>query len=171
MQRAYDKYGDFSFQILEEWEPDLVVAMEQYWMNMLQPDLNILPVAGSRLGVRASEATKEKQRGRVVSQETRKKIREARLLQVLSPEVLARRSTSVRARFNTPVSCSNGKNYASVKEASSDTGVPSPSISHVLTGLVDISRTRHGLNFWYTLGYSREASSSTGGVSSISTAV
>lgn len=52
LQRAWDKYGEsaFKFEILERWEPEFLVGMEQWWMNMLQPEYNICKVAGSTLG-------------------------------------------------------------------------------------------------------------------------
>ncbi len=53
LQRAWNKYGEgaFKFETLEQWEPEFLVSMEQWWMNMLQPEYNIAPVAGSSLGV------------------------------------------------------------------------------------------------------------------------
>ena len=52
LQRAWNKYGEdaFEFDVLEYWEPEFLISMEQWWMNMLQPEYNIAPVAGNSLG-------------------------------------------------------------------------------------------------------------------------
>lgn len=59
LQRAWNKYGEsaFEFEVLERWEPEFLVSMEQWWMNILAPEYNIVPVAGSSLGsTRSDEA-------------------------------------------------------------------------------------------------------------------
>lgn len=60
LQRAWNKYGDaaFVFEILEKWNIEFLVSMEQWWMNMLSPEYNIAPVARSCLGVKHTEETK-----------------------------------------------------------------------------------------------------------------
>lgn len=60
LQRAWNKYGEnaFKFEILECWEPELLISMEQWWMNMLCPEYNIAPVAGNSLGVKHSKKTR-----------------------------------------------------------------------------------------------------------------
>ena len=52
LQSAWSKYGEsaFEFDVLEYWEPEFLVSMEQWWMNVLQPEYNIQPVAYSRIG-------------------------------------------------------------------------------------------------------------------------
>ena len=62
LQRAWSKYGEdaFVFDVLEYWEPEFLVSMEQWWMNMLKPGYNILRVAGSSLGLTHTDETKEK---------------------------------------------------------------------------------------------------------------
>ena len=59
LQNAWNKYGEdvFEFEVIEYWEPEFLISMEQWWMNMLQPEYNIAPVAGSCLGIkRTAEA-------------------------------------------------------------------------------------------------------------------
>ncbi len=160
MQNAYNKYQQFSFKVIEECEPDITIALEQYWINTVDPDLNINRVAASRLGTRVSEATLAKLRGRTRSEETKQKVRDARAKQVFSPEDLAKRAAGVRAAFNTPVSCSDGNSeiqYESVRAAAVGTGVNAKTISKMLTGVTKPGRARHGLTFWYTYGCSRAA--------------
>jgi len=62
LQRAWNKYGEdaFEFEVLEHWEPEFLISMEQWWMNMLRPEYNIAPVAGSSLGYKHTGAAKVK---------------------------------------------------------------------------------------------------------------
>lgn len=67
--RAWEKYGEnaFSIDVLETCEPsrEVLLEREQHYLDALKPTYNMLPVAGSRLGSRMSERTKEKLRNRV----------------------------------------------------------------------------------------------------------
>jgi len=62
LQNAWNKYGEdaFLFEILEYWEPEFLISMEQWWMNMLCPEYNIVPVAGSSLGHKFSDEARSK---------------------------------------------------------------------------------------------------------------
>jgi group I intron endonuclease len=55
------KYGhsNFSIDILEYCEPSLLVEREQYYIDILKPEYNILKNVGSRLGSKQSEETKQ----------------------------------------------------------------------------------------------------------------
>jgi len=101
LQRAFDRYGKaiFVFSILEAIEPQTLLVREQYFVDMLNPEYNIAPVAGSPMlgrhhtleacqkmsetltGRRHSAEHKrnlsEAARGRRLSAETRQKISEA----------------------------------------------------------------------------------------------
>ena len=85
LQNAWNKYGEnaFEFDVLEYWEPEFLVSMEQWWMNMLQPEYNILPTAGSPLGYRHTKESLAKQSlaqmGRKHSDETKAKISAAHM--------------------------------------------------------------------------------------------
>ena len=61
--RALLKYGysQFSLEILEYCESENCIAREQYYLNLLPHDYNILPNAGSLLGFKHSEETRAKQ--------------------------------------------------------------------------------------------------------------
>lgn len=73
---------NFSLDILEYCEINLLIEREQYYLDLLKPDYNILTVANSRLGSIQSEATKMKisisNKGKLLGKthtyETRKKI-------------------------------------------------------------------------------------------------
>jgi group I intron endonuclease len=60
--KALLKYGyaNFSLEILEYCEPSKCVEREQYYLDLLKPEYNILPTAGSSFGFRHSEESKNK---------------------------------------------------------------------------------------------------------------
>ena len=60
LQNSWNKHGDdtFEFDVIEYWEPEFLVGMEQWWMNMLKPEYNICKVAGSNLGVKHTAESK-----------------------------------------------------------------------------------------------------------------
>lgn len=55
----YD-YNMFRLDILEYCEIDVILHREQYYIDLLKPEYNILKVAGSRLGSKHNEYTKIK---------------------------------------------------------------------------------------------------------------
>lgn len=64
LQNTWNKYGEasFKFEIVEECTREQLVIREQYWMDKLNPELNMNAKAGSRLGTRHSPEAKEKMR-------------------------------------------------------------------------------------------------------------
>lgn len=101
MQRAYNKYGKehFSCEILFICSPKDCIRYEQMCLDYLTPwnpkiGYNIAKIAGSNLGVRCSQSTKEKLRkinlGKPCSQETKDKIRATHLGVKKSPEHVAK---------------------------------------------------------------------------------
>ena len=53
-------YSRFTLEILEYCDPSEAVLREQYYIDLLNPDYNILKFAGSTLGYKHSEYTKAK---------------------------------------------------------------------------------------------------------------
>ena len=53
-------YDNFKLEILEHCEPSELIKREQYYLDLLKPDYNVLKIAGSPLGVKLSEETKAK---------------------------------------------------------------------------------------------------------------
>lgn len=50
LQRAYNKYNkNFTFEIIEECDKELLFEKEQYWIDLLKPHYNMMPVAGRPL--------------------------------------------------------------------------------------------------------------------------
>jgi len=64
LRNAWNKYGEgsFYFGVLEPVKnKEDLLNREQYWMDELQPEYNILPTAGSPLGFKWTEESKQKQ--------------------------------------------------------------------------------------------------------------
>jgi len=55
-------YSNFSLEILEYSEPDknIILEREQYYLDLLKPEYNILSTAGSSLGHKHSKETRDK---------------------------------------------------------------------------------------------------------------
>lgn len=66
MQRHVTKYGidDLKFTILEFCNKDQLIEREQHYIDLLSPEFNLCPIAGSSLGRKFSEETKKKFRGK-----------------------------------------------------------------------------------------------------------
>lgn len=105
LQRAFDKYGESSFQffVLEVVENKLeLAAREQFWIDSLgvcgDGGYNILPTAYSGAGVKRSKEVCEKIRiskiGLKHTPEAKEKMRNAKLGQKHSSETIAKRSAS-----------------------------------------------------------------------------
>ena len=60
--RALLKYGysKFSLEILEYCEAEETVNREQYYIDLLDPEYNLCPIAGSSLGRKVSDETRAK---------------------------------------------------------------------------------------------------------------
>lgn len=67
-------YSKFRLDILEFCDPCDVIKREQYYINLLKPEYNILKTAGSMLGYKHTEKALAKFIGRKHSEITRKKI-------------------------------------------------------------------------------------------------
>jgi hypothetical protein len=74
IDRALLKYGysNFMFEILEYCTKDNVLEREQYYIDLLKPIYNIVKIAGSTLGYKHSNETKEKMKNLNISDEVRK---------------------------------------------------------------------------------------------------
>lgn len=81
VQNYFNKYKQFSYEILEYCDKESLIKREQFYLDEQKPDLNILKIAGSVYGYKHSEELKEKRRqqnlGKKLSKEHREKIAEA----------------------------------------------------------------------------------------------
>lgn len=137
LQNAYNKYGReaFDFEVLETIDiddniKDKLLKREQFWIDNLKPEYNILLVAGSNLGYHHTEETKKKiseSTTRVKkSEEHAKHIREGQSGRVLTEEHKAKLSEAAKHRkspSNHAIISIDGVIYNSLKEASEATGV------------------------------------------------
>lgn len=103
--KAILKYGysNFRLEILEYCEPDNVVAREQYYLDLLKPEYNLLGTAGSSLGYKHTKEGLEKMSaarsaftGYKLSAETRAKLAVAATGRVLSEEIKEKISAARR---------------------------------------------------------------------------
>lgn len=76
--RALLKYGHrgFRLDVLEYCDPEFVLEREQYYLDLLQPEYNILNTAGSTLGYKHTEETRAILKARQFSDEYKAKLRE-----------------------------------------------------------------------------------------------
>jgi len=66
LRNAWNKYGEenFKFKVLEPVEnKEDLLDREQWWMDLLKPEYNISLTAGSQLGFKHSEESKQKMSG------------------------------------------------------------------------------------------------------------
>lgn len=94
INKALIKYGysNFSLEILEYCESSLVVTREQYYIDLLKPEYNILKVAGSPLGYKHTEESRSKMGGKKSPEHLEKILSNLRKINLegFSPEVRAR---------------------------------------------------------------------------------
>ena len=137
LQNAYNKYGkdSFIFEVIENLEitdniKEDLLEREQFWIDNLKPEYNILLVAGSNLGYHHTEETKQKisnsTKGVKKSESHAKHIREGQKGRVLSEEHKAKLSQAAKHRKSQShhsIINIDGVVYNSIKEASERTGV------------------------------------------------
>lgn len=71
-------YSNFSLEILEYCNKDDLIKKEQYYIDLLKPEYNILKIAGSRLGSKHSPETLLKFKNRKLSETSLANLRKAK---------------------------------------------------------------------------------------------
>lgn len=105
LQNAWNKYGEeaFEFVVLEECPVDQLLDREQHYLDCSSEKYNILSTAGSQIGYKHTPEAIAKisatHKGKVVSEETRKKIGDANRGRKRSAEARERMSVSHRGRI------------------------------------------------------------------------
>ena len=148
LQRAFNKYGlnAFIFQVIEYCPKEQLLIREQYWMDYYQSyksenGYNISPTAGNCLGVKHTEETRLKLKGRTPWNKGKKFGKQ-------SAELVEKRVALLRGRkrsIDTCMKISNGRkgiifsDDTKLKMSLSHLGVPMPEekrqkISATLTG-------------------------------------
>lgn len=137
LQNAFNKYGReaFEFEVLETISIDddikeKLLKREQFWIDNLKPEYNILLVAGSNLGYHHTNETKQKISASTVgvkkSEEHAKHIKEGQTGKSLTEEHKQKFSKAAKHRkspSNHAIINIDGIIYNSLKEASEKTGV------------------------------------------------
>lgn len=145
--KAILKYGysNFKLEILEYCDVNILLLREQYYIDLLKPEYNILSKAGSTLGYKHTTETLKKfktrkfsketlvnitkaAKGRVLSEETRTKISKARTGIKLSNETRVKLSAIGTAKIGIAVKVTNiitneVKEYATLTLAALALGV------------------------------------------------
>ena len=98
-------YAAFKLEILEYCTREQLIIREQFFIDTIKPEYNILKVAGSSLGFKHSEETKELMRklakSRVFSEKTILKMKKRTMLE----EVRLKTGTALKGKIVSPETC------------------------------------------------------------------
>jgi group I intron endonuclease len=130
--KALLKYGysNFSLEIIEYCDPNILIEREQYYIDQLKPEYNILKTAGSSAGFKHTEASIEliratalSRKPRIISEETKSKISASLLGRTLSKETKLKMKGRIHtAEAKSKIGISNYKVQA-VTVTNNQTGV------------------------------------------------
>lgn len=125
IDRALLKYGfsNFTLEILEYSDKDNVLKREQYYMDLVKPQYNIVEIAGSTLGYKHTPESLAKMRDFVLSGE----VRDRKALSTVNATV-ARTITILVENMETKVK----QQYTSLTEVGYALGVSKASVSQAL---------------------------------------
>lgn len=149
LQRTFNKYGEdnLCFSIIEVVEnPEDCVVIEQKYIDTLHPELNLCLIAGSPLGRKHSEETRQRigiaSRGRKHSAETKAKMSAATSARPLSKDSRAKQAASIMGH---PVSAE-----ARAKISAARTGMPSSmkGKKHTEEAKAKMSAAKKGITTW-----------------------
>jgi NUMOD1 domain len=125
MERALLKYGfsNFSLEILEYCNSEDTLKREQYYLDFLKPEYNIVGIAGSTLGYKHSEESLKKMRDFILSDEVmaRKKLATKNATAVKMIPILVNKTKT-----------GDTQEYKSLSAASNALGVSKSAVSQAL---------------------------------------
>lgn len=106
LQNAWNKYGESMFVIkilhLCDKDKDVLLKLEQFYLDTLKPEYNIAKLAGSCLGIKLSKERKlqisKSLRGHVCSEETKKKMSDTQKGRTVSLEARQKLSNTLQKR-------------------------------------------------------------------------
>jgi aryl-alcohol dehydrogenase-like predicted oxidoreductase len=132
--KAILKYGlsNFSLEILECCEKDNVRAREQYWLGRLEHEYNILETAGSPLGRRHSDETRQKMREAWQADPAKREAALANLAKGRSLGTAASAAARSKAVMVTNIETGETVEYVSQKAAAEVLGVTPAAIRSCL---------------------------------------
>ena len=98
-------YSNFQLEVLEHCDPSIVIEKEQYYIDLLNPEYNILKVAGSSFGYKHTVESLKKMSeiAKNRSEETIAKLREAALGKKHSEDTIAKLKEIASNRLKHPV--------------------------------------------------------------------
>jgi group I intron endonuclease len=118
LQRAWNKYGEesFVFRVIEQCSRENLISREQHYIDALCPEFNSRPNASSQDGFKFSIESRRKMsasrpknfspmKGKRHTEETKRKISEKKKGVKQSPESVAKRASSLRARLGNTKNC------------------------------------------------------------------
>lgn len=125
IDRALLKYGfsNFTLEILEYCSEENLLKREQYYLDLLKPQYNIVEQAGSTLGYKHTPESLEKMRNFVLSDE----VRQRKALSTANATAARRVSIIVKN-----IKTSNIEEYNSLTEAAKALGVTKGAVSQAL---------------------------------------
>jgi len=104
LQSSWNLYGDFSFSIIENCNPDKLIEREQHYIDMLNPEYNIRKIANSNLGMTFSDETRSRmsdsQKGKIISEDQRARISETLMGHDTPADVREKISNTLRGNIN-----------------------------------------------------------------------
>lgn len=130
LQNSYNKYGkdSFIFEILEVCNAENLIIREQFYIEKLNPQYNILKVAGNSLGYKHTKDSLHKMSvsklgnkhcvGRILSLETKERMAKAKFIKVGQYDL--------KGNFI--------DDFNSIKQASEHTGIPKHCIRDCCSG-------------------------------------
>lgn len=131
-------YSKFNLEIMEYCEKKQAVLREQYSFDLLKPEYNVLKLAGSSLGFRHSEITKNRMKTlHLLDDEIRKNRTDARLAIKVSDETRAKNYAATTALIGIPVMVKNKNTgeeteYINLSEAAKAIGVSRTAVKNHL---------------------------------------
>ena len=125
IDRALLKYGfsNFILEILEYCDKNNVIEREQYYMDLIKPQYNIVEIAGSTLGYKHTPESLSKMRDFVLSDE----VRNRKALSTVNATAARRISIIVKN-----IKTNDKSEYASLTDAGKALGVSRGSVSQAL---------------------------------------
>ena len=125
IDRALLKYGfsNFTLEILEYCNEENILEREQYYMDLLKPEYNIVEIAGSTLGYKHTPESLAKMRDFVLSDE----VRNRKALSTVNATAKRRISIIVEN-----LETKTEQEYVSLTEAAAALGVSKTTISQAL---------------------------------------
>jgi hypothetical protein len=94
---VYD-FDNFTLEILEYCDPSILIEREQYYLDLLKPEYNVLKIAGSSFGYKHSEEIKLKMKNRRHTEKIKEKIGAKNYK--LQPVIITNNQTGVSTKFS-----------------------------------------------------------------------